>query len=61
MVQRSGTHLYCVSKQIEISKQRQLSYVAHLCNINDLAKIWNYNINQTKNTSRNVKKSNTIG
>lgn len=39
MVQSSGTNLYCVSKQIEITKQRQLSYVAHLCDINDLAKI----------------------
>ena len=61
MVRSSGTHLYCVSKQIEISKQRQLSYVAHLCDINDLAKIWDYNINQTKNTGWNMTRSNTVG
>lgn len=61
MVQSPDTHLYCVSKQIEISKQRQLSYVAHLCDINDLAKKWDYNINKTKNTRQNVKRSNTVG
>lgn len=61
MAQSSDTHLYCIPKQIEISKQMQLSYVAHLCNINDLAKIWDYNINQTKNTRQNSKRYNAVG